>query len=116
MVWVKTPHGHCSTQFEKGTVTGVYSSHSVFINGALHHISDLHLQQRSASLQDDCAESSESKSNMPLFFSGTPEDSSAEPDEMDSGDEKDEAKNKECQVGTTGQEIGKSHPPLCRSM
>ena len=35
---------------------------------------------------------------------------------MDSGDDKGDAKNEGGQVGTTGQEMGESHPPLHRSM
>ena len=81
-----------------------------------HHIRDLHPRPRSASSEDDNSdESSESESNAPQFFSAEANNPSAEPDEMDSGDDNDDAKNKGGQVNTTGQEMSKSHPPLQRS-
>ena len=56
-------------------------------------ISDLHLQQRSAlSKDDDSDKSSERESNALLFFSLKLQ-SSAESEEMDSGDNNDHAKN-----------------------
>ena len=115
-VLLKTPHGHCSTQFEKGTVTGVYSPHSILVNRVLCHIRDLIPQQRFASLEDDDKdESSENKLNVSLFFSAEPDDSSSEPKEMNPRDDNDNTKNKGGQVGTTEQEMGKSHSPLWRS-
>ena len=43
VVWIKTPHGWCSTQFKKRKVTGSDSPHSILINGGPCYISDLHL-------------------------------------------------------------------------
>ena len=40
-VWVKIPHGRCTTQFRKGTITGVYSPHSVLVDGKPCHIKDV---------------------------------------------------------------------------
>ena len=40
-VWVKIPHGRCTTQFGKGTITGVYSPHSVLVDGTHHHVKDI---------------------------------------------------------------------------
>ena len=42
-VWVKIPHGRCTTQFGKGTITGVYSPHSVLVDGTPRHIKDVRL-------------------------------------------------------------------------
>ena len=36
-VWVKIPQGRCTTQFGKGTITGVYSPHSVLVDGTPRH-------------------------------------------------------------------------------
>ena len=41
-VWVKILHGQCTTQFGKGTITGVYSPHSVLVDGIPRHIKDVH--------------------------------------------------------------------------
>ena len=41
-VWVKIPHGRCTTQFGKGTITGVYSPHSVLVDGTSRHIKNVH--------------------------------------------------------------------------
>ena len=41
-VWVKIPHGRCTTQFGKGTITGVYSPHSVLVDGTPRHAKDVH--------------------------------------------------------------------------
>ena len=40
-VWVKIPHGRCTTQFGKGTIMGVYSPHSVFVDGTPQHVKDV---------------------------------------------------------------------------
>ena len=40
-VWVKIPHGRCTTQFGKGTITGVYSPHSVLVDGTPRHVKDV---------------------------------------------------------------------------
>ena len=40
-VWVKIPHGRCTTQFGKGTITGVYCPHSVLVDGTTHHVKDV---------------------------------------------------------------------------
>ena len=52
-VWVKTPHGRCSTQFKKGMVMGIYSPHSVLINGIPWHIRDLRPWHRSVTSEDN---------------------------------------------------------------
>ncbi|CAE1271907.1 unnamed protein product [Acanthosepion pharaonis] len=40
-VWVKNPHGRCTTQFNKGTVTQINSPHSVSVDGIQRHIKDV---------------------------------------------------------------------------
>ena len=40
-VWVKIPHGQCTTQFGKGTITDVYSPHSVLVDRTPHLIKDV---------------------------------------------------------------------------
>ena len=40
-VWVKIPHRRCTTQFGKGTITGVYSAHSVLVDGTPRHVKDV---------------------------------------------------------------------------
>ena len=40
-VWVKIPHRRCPTQFGKGTITGVYSPHSVQVDGTPRHVKDV---------------------------------------------------------------------------
>ena len=40
-VWVKIPHGRCTTQFGKGTIMGVYSPHSVLVDGTPRHVKDV---------------------------------------------------------------------------
>ena len=40
-VWVKIPHGRCTTQFGKGTIMGVYSPHSVLVDGTPYHVKDV---------------------------------------------------------------------------
>ena len=52
-VWVKTPHNWCLTQFKKGMVTGIYSPHTVLINGIPQHVRDLCPQHRSVISEDD---------------------------------------------------------------
>ena len=49
-VWVKSPHGRCLTQFKRGMVTGIYSPHSVLINGIPRHTRDLHPRHRSTAV------------------------------------------------------------------
>ena len=49
-----------------GKLTGIYSPHSVFINGILQHIRDLCRQHRPVASEDDGSNSSsESDSSMP---------------------------------------------------
>ena len=40
-VWVKIPCGQCTTQFGKGTIMGVYSPHSVLVDGTPRHVKDV---------------------------------------------------------------------------
>ena len=40
-VWVKIPHGRCTTQFGKGAIMGVYSLHSVLVDRTPRHIKDV---------------------------------------------------------------------------
>ena len=66
---------------------------------------------------DNSDESSEIDSNALLFFSAGPNDSSVEADEMNSWHHYyNDAKNEGGEVGTTGQVMGKSYPPLQRSI
>ena len=41
-VWKKNPHGRCTTQFDRGTVTRIYSPHSVCVDGIPCHVKDVH--------------------------------------------------------------------------
>ena len=41
-VWVKIPHERCTTQFGKGTITGVYSPHSVLVDRTPSDVKDVH--------------------------------------------------------------------------
>ena len=41
-ICVKIPHRRCTAQFRKGTITGVYSPHSVLVYRTPHHIKDVH--------------------------------------------------------------------------
>ena len=112
-VWVKTPHGWCSMQFKKGMVTGIYSLHSVLINGIPRHIRELRPRHRSVTLEDDGSNSSsESDSSTPLY--GTePGNSSAGLEEAES--DNDDAKNKSGSLNTVMEEVRESHPILHRS-
>ena len=40
-VWIKSPHGRCTTQFDRGTVTRIYSLHSVCVDGIPCHVKDV---------------------------------------------------------------------------
>ena len=40
-VWVKIPRGRCTTQFGKGTFTGVYSQHSVLVDRTPRYVKDV---------------------------------------------------------------------------
>ena len=40
-VSVKIPHQQCTTQFGKGTITVVYSPHSVLVDGTPRHVKDI---------------------------------------------------------------------------
>ena len=83
-VWVKSLHGWCSTQFKKRMVTGIYSQHSVLINGIPLHIRDLRPQHRSVASEDDGSNSSsESDLSMPLLNGTEPGDSFTELEEAE---------------------------------
>ena len=41
-VWIKSPHGRCTTQFDRGTVMRIYSPLSVCVDGIPHHVKDVH--------------------------------------------------------------------------
>ena len=38
---MKIPQGRCTTQFGKGIITGVYSRHSVLVDGTPRHVKDV---------------------------------------------------------------------------
>ena len=40
-VWVKTPHGQCTTKYKLGCVTGITSVQKVTVNGMPRHVKDL---------------------------------------------------------------------------
>ena len=110
-VCVKTTYSQFSTQFKKGTVTEVYSPHSVLINKMPCHIRNLRPCQRSTSSENNSRDKlSEGDSNVALFFSAIPDNSSAEFE-----DDYDDAKNERGQVVTTREEMGGFHPLLHRS-
>ena len=67
----------CSTQFKKGMVMGIYSPHSVLINGIPRHIRDLRPRHRSVTSEDDGSNSSfESDLSTLLLYDIEPGDSS----------------------------------------
>ena len=110
-VWVKSPHGRCLTQFKKGMVTGIYSPHSVLINGILRHIRDLRPWHGSVASEDNGSNSSsESDSSMPLLYGTEPGDSSTELEEAVI--DNDDAENERGPLNTVTEE---SCPILCRS-
>ena len=91
--WVKSPHGWCLTQFIKGMVMGIYSPHSVLINGIPRHIRDLCPRHRSVASEDDSSNnSSERDLGTPLLYGTEPGDSSTELEEVEA--DNDDAKNK----------------------
>ena len=40
-VWVKTPHGRCTTKYKVGHVTGIISAQNITVDGMPHHMKDL---------------------------------------------------------------------------
>ena len=40
-VWVKTPHGRCTTKYKVGRVTGITSAQNVTVDKIPHHVKDL---------------------------------------------------------------------------
>ena len=40
-MWVKTPHGQCTTKYKVGCVTGVTSAQNIMVDGMPHHMKDL---------------------------------------------------------------------------
>ena len=40
-VWVKTPHGQCTTKYRVGRVTGITSVQNITVDGMPHHVKDL---------------------------------------------------------------------------
>ena len=40
-VWVKTPHGRCTTKYKVGRVTGITSVHNITVDGMPRHLKDL---------------------------------------------------------------------------
>ena len=110
-VWVKSPHCRCLTQFKKGMVTGIYSPHSVLINGIPRHIRDLRPRHRTVALEDDGSNSSsESDSSTPLLYGTQPDDSSTELEEAET--DNDDAENEMGPLNTVTEE---SRPILRRS-
>ena len=102
-VWVKSPHGRCSTQFKKGMMTVIFSAHSVLINGILWHIRDLRPRHRSVTSEDDSSNSSfESDSNTPLLYGTEPDDSSTELEEAET--DNDDAENERGSLNTGTEE------------
>lgn len=41
VVWVKRPHGRCTTRFKKGKVMTVYGPHSVLVDRVPRHVKDV---------------------------------------------------------------------------
>ena len=113
-VWVKTPHGRCSMQFKKGMVTGIYSPHSVLINGIPRHIRDLRTRHRSVTSEDDGSNgSSESDSSTPLLYDTEPGNSSTKLEGAES--DSDDAVNERGPLNSVTEEVRESRPILRRS-
>ena len=102
----KDPHGWCSIQFKKRMVTGIYSSHSVLINGIPQH--------RSVTSEDGGSNgSSESDSSTPLLYGTEPSDSSTELEEAES--DNDDAENERGPLNRVMEEVHESRQILCRN-
>ena len=92
-------------------MTGIYSLHSVLINGIPRHIRDLRPWHRSVASKDDGSNSSsESDSSIPLLYGTEPGNSSIELEEAET--DNDDAENERGPLNTVTEE---SHPILCRS-
>ena len=42
-MWVKTPHGRCTTKYKVGRVTGITSVQNITVDGMPRHVKDLRL-------------------------------------------------------------------------
>ena len=92
-------------------VTGIYSPHSVLINGIPRHIRNLCPQHRSVALEDNGSNSSsKSDSSTPLLYGTESDDSSTELEETEM--DNDDAENKRGPLNTVTEEFC---PILCRS-
>ena len=95
-------------------VTGIYSPHSVLVNGIPRHIRDLRPWKRSITSEDDSSNgSSESDSGTPLLYGTEPGDSSTELQEAEL--DSDDTENERGPLNTVTEEVRESHPILRRS-
>ena len=93
---------------------GIYSPHSVLINGIPRHIRDLHPRHRSVTSEaDDGNGSSKSDSGTPSLYGTEPGDSSTELEEAEL--DIDDAKNERGPLSTVTEEVHESRPILHRS-
>ena len=81
-VWVKIPRGRCTTQFGKGTITGVYSPHSVLVDGTRHHVKDVR-PLRGADATNCSITSSEDEA--PMLYLPREDPAASESDHRDRG-------------------------------
>ena len=88
---------------QKGNGDGIYSLHSVLINGILQHIRDLCPWHRSVTSENDSSiSSSESDSSTPLLYGTEPGDSSTELEEAET--DNDDAENERGPLNTVTEE------------
>ena len=81
-VWVKIPHGRRTTQFGKGTITGVYSPHSVLVYGTPRHIMDVRLVRGADATY--CSSAS-SEDEAPMLYLPREDPAASESDHSDRG-------------------------------
>ena len=81
-VWGKIPHRRCKTQFGKGTITGVYSPHSVLVDGTPRHVKDVR-PVRGADATYCSSASSEDKA--PMLYLPRKDPAASESDHSDRG-------------------------------
>ena len=81
-VWVKIPHGRCTTQFGKGTITGVYSPHSVLVDGTPRHVKDVRPVRGADATY--CSSAS-SEDEVPMLYLPREDPAASESDHSDRG-------------------------------
>ena len=81
-VWVKIPHGRCTTQFGKGAIMGVYSPHLVLVDGTPRHVKDVR-PVRGADTTYCCSASSEDE--VPMLYLPREDPAASESDHSNRG-------------------------------